>query len=84
MIEFAQVLNCNKHPFVLAGDFNLIRKASESNKVTKGSKWTGIFNAIIEHWELKDLEIAGRFFTWSNNHSEPLFKKLDRVLVSIE
>ena len=68
---------------MLGGDFNIIRQASESNK-KRCSRWTDNFNAIIEHWDLRDLYFVGRCFTWSNNRRDPVFEKLDRMLVSTE
>jgi hypothetical protein len=57
---------------------------SDMNKPKRLSKWSYYFNTIIEHWGLIDLEFSGRKFTWSNNQRDPLFEKLDRVLVSPE
>ena len=55
----------------------------ECNKEVALNKWSRLFNAIIENWELKELEMPGRRYTWSNNHVEPTLKKLDRVLFSL-
>jgi hypothetical protein len=57
---------------------------TERNKPKRLSKWSYYFNAIIEHRGLIDLEFSGRKFAWSNNQHDPLFEKLDRVLVSPE
>jgi hypothetical protein len=43
-----------------------------------------MFNAIIEHWDLRDIDLVGRCFTWSNNQKYPVFEKIDRILVSTE
>jgi hypothetical protein len=67
---------------LVGGDFNLITKVSEWNKPMALSKWTRLFNAIIEHGELKEIEMDGRRYTWSNNQMNPTLKKLDSVLVS--
>jgi hypothetical protein len=39
---------------------------------------------VIEYWDLRDLEISRRCFTWSNNQVDPIFEKLDRFLVSTD
>ena len=57
---------------------------SESNKNRRLSKWSNLFNVIIEHWYMKEIEIPGRRFTWSNNQINPTFAKMDRFFVSIE
>lgn len=84
LVELVHVLGFNRLPIVVGGDFNIIRKVFERNTPKKPSKWTALFNGIIEHWVLQEIELSGRIFTWSNNHDDPLFEKLDRVLVSPE
>ena len=42
----------NEFPFVVAGDFNIIRKIEESSKRRKLSKWSLIFNVVIQYNEL--------------------------------
>jgi hypothetical protein len=58
--EFGQI--------IVGGDFNFTKKVSEYNKQVVLGKWTQLFNAIIEHGELKEVKIVGRRYTWSNNH----------------
>lgn len=59
-----------------------IRRENERNKPEGCSKWYFIFNAIIESHNLKEITLCGRSYTWSNNQEDPLFEKLDRILVS--
>ena len=82
LVDLVHILNLNQLPILIGGDFNIIRRLSDRNKVKTLSKWTNIFNAIIAHWGLKELELPGQSFTWSNNQRDPLFARLDRVLVS--
>ena len=82
LISFVQMLGSSVFPFVVGGDFNIIRRSKDRNKTKKLPKWSFFFNSIIEHWGLKELELSGRNFTWSNNQIDPLFVKLDRILVS--
>lgn len=81
LVELVRMLGYNDLPIVIGGDLNIIRKMSNRNKPKKPSKRTALFNGIIEHCALQEIELSGRSFTWSNNH-DPLFEKLDRVLVS--
>jgi hypothetical protein len=48
------------------------------------SRWSFLFNAIIEQNDLMELNLTGRAYTWSNDHMNPTFEKLDRFLVSPE
>lgn len=82
LVDLVQALGYNNLPCVFGGDFNLIRRISERNKIKKLPKWSFYFNSVIEHWGLKELELSGRSYTWSNNQEDPLFAKLDRILVS--
>lgn len=41
-----------------------------------------MFNLIINAHELRDINMNGGRFTWSNNQSEPTLQKLDRIMVN--
>ena len=47
------------------------------------TRWTFIFNAIIEGLDLREIELSGRQFTWENRKKNPTFEKLDRVIESV-
>ncbi|KAG2576652.1 hypothetical protein PVAP13_6NG060815 [Panicum virgatum] len=47
-------------------------------------KWPNIFNQVIEVLDLKEIEMSGRQFTWASYGDNPIFEKLDRVLVTTE
>ena len=70
---------CNV-PYIIGGDFNIIRFSSEKNK---GGihKHSGIFNSIINSFGLIDLHLSGGKYTWSNNQSPPTLERLDRLLM---
>jgi L-lysine 2,3-aminomutase len=71
-------------PMLIGGDFNFIRFPSEKNKEMRRSKWSSMFNAIINTYELKEVEMSGGQFTWSNNHLNPTVEKLDIFLMTAE
>lgn len=80
----AHVCQKNKGPILLGGDFNIIRKESEKNKKGGYNRWSFIFNVIIDQSNLRELEMNGRKFTWSNSQKNVTHEKLDRILVSID
>jgi hypothetical protein len=41
-----------------------------------------LFNVVIEQGGLMEIKLSGRKFTWCNNHDDPTYELLDRVLVS--
>ena len=43
-----------------------------------------LFNAVIDSLNLRELEMSGRKFTWTNSLPNPTYERLDRVLVSME
>jgi hypothetical protein len=59
LVELVHVLNVNSFPSMVGGDFNLVQRSSERNKVKRLSKWYALFNSIIEHWGLKELALSG-------------------------
>jgi hypothetical protein len=56
----------------------------EKNKLCILSRWSHTFNSIIEFSGLKEVNLIGRNYTWTNNLPEPTFEKLESVLVSME
>jgi hypothetical protein len=47
-------------------------------------RWPFLFNTIIDNFDLRDIELNGRQFTWGNSLPNPTNEKLDRVLMSTE
>lgn len=77
--ELSYVCQKQEYPLLVGGDFNIIRRASEKNKSGGCSRWSFLFNAVIESCGLKELELSGRKFTWANKLEDPTYEKLDRV-----
>jgi hypothetical protein len=69
---------------VIGGDFNIIRSIEDKHKPCILPRWSHTFNSIIEISGLKESKFIGRKYTWANNLPDPIFEKLDRVLVSVE
>lgn len=80
LVSFSR--SCNG-PCFIGGDFNLIRSVAERNKPGGLGRWSNLFNAVIESLELHDLPLGNRMFTWSNDHEDPLFQKLDHCLMDV-
>ena len=43
-----------------------------------------LFNAVIDSFDLREIDLTGRQFTWANSLSIPTYEKLDRVLMTTE
>lgn len=67
---------------MIGGDFNIIRYVNEKSDNSGVHRHTGLFNSLISFYELRELNMSGGCYTWSNNQDPPLLEKLDRILVS--
>ena len=82
LTELASFCSKNKDPYLVGGDFNILRFTSEKNKGGGIHRHSGVFNSIIAAQELIDIHMAGGKFTWSNNQNNPTLERLDRILIS--
>lgn len=82
LAELANVCGKNKEPFIVGGDFNIIRLQHEKNKTGGTNRYSDTFNAIISTYELREINMTGGNFTWSNNQADPVLEKLDIILMS--
>ena len=69
-------------PYIVGGYFNILRHASEKNKKSRLSHSSEIFNSIINSFYLREVDMNGGQYTWSNKQQRPTLEKLDRVLMS--
>lgn len=84
LTELAKEVYSQSPPLMVGGDFNILRKESEKNKSGGYTKWSFIFNAIIEQANLREIQMGGRQFTWCHNQESPTLEKLDRVFISTD
>jgi hypothetical protein len=68
--------------WLLAGDFNLIRSPASRNKEGGNQQDMLLFNDLIQHLDLAEIEFRGKDFTWSNMQQDPLLEKMDWVFTS--
>lgn len=80
--EILEKCNSMMVPFLIGGDFNLVRAASEKSNAIINKSWAEKFNDCIAKAELRELHRAGGRFTWTNKQEVPVREVLDRVLVS--
>jgi len=70
LAELSNFCSSNKDPLIIGGDFNIIRFSSEKNKGGL-HKHSGLFNSVINSFELIDVHMNGGKYTWSNNQTPP-------------
>ena len=69
---------------VVAGDFNLIRWASDKNSPNVDRVRMRLFNDCIADLALREIARVGARFTWTNKQADPIRSVLDRVFVSAQ
>src|SRR5438128_5030747 len=62
----------------------MMRNIKEKNNNRFNYCWPFLFNAVIDSFDLKEIELTGRQFTWANSLPMITFEKLDRVLMTTE
>jgi hypothetical protein len=67
--------------WLLIGDFNLILQARDKSNNNLNRRLMGAFRDAIHDLELKELNLLGRKFTWSNDRTHT---RIDRAFCSVE
>jgi hypothetical protein len=77
-------LQVSSKPWILCGDFNVVRQLSEKWGVDSLNAYELEFDNCLNSLEVTDLNFSGCLFTWNNKSEGSRFiaRKLDRVLVN--
>jgi endonuclease/exonuclease/phosphatase family metal-dependent hydrolase len=67
-------------PWIVAGDFNLIRDPEDKNNGVFDLNLSTALNDSIRSLALFELPVLDRLFTWSNKRASPILARLDRYL----
>src|SRR5438128_7378335 len=84
LAELVRTCQQNYLPTLIGWDFNVMRHSKEKNNNRFNNRWPFLFNVVIDSFDLREIELTGRQFTWVNSLSRQTFEKLDRVLMKIE
>lgn len=82
--ELGTLASLIHHPWILAGDFNLVRWLIDRTGDLRGIQLMDLFNDFIRDVGLVDVQLKNRQYTWSNKRPTPTFSKLDRVFTSAD
>lgn len=61
---------------LILGDFNMILQAEDKSNTNLNRRLMGAFRHVVRDLALKELQLRGRKFTWSNNHTQT---RIDRA-----
>jgi exonuclease III len=84
LAELANTCSRETLPFIIDGDFNIMRKPEDKRSGDFDNKWPSLFNVVIESLDLREIVMTGRQYTWAGSGDNPTYEKLDRVVVSTE
>jgi hypothetical protein len=68
-------------PYIVGGDFNILRHVLEKNKPTVLPHSSEVLNTVIHSLSLREIHMKGGMYTWSNKQRNPNMEKLDRILM---
>jgi exonuclease III len=80
--ELAGVMSVWEIPWVIGGDFNIVRFPSERSCGSNYSTAMMEFSDFIAEQGLIDIPLVGGQFTWSNNQEDEIWSRIDRFLMS--
>ena len=57
LVELVHIFSSSTLPLIVGGDFNLIRRLSDCNKPRRLSKWSLLFNSVIDVYDMKEMKL---------------------------
>jgi hypothetical protein len=82
--EIVDIHNSVIGPWLILGDFNLIKEARDKNNSNIDRRWMNKFKAALNSSNLLELPLIGRKYTWSNEQERPTLVRLDRAFCSTD
>ncbi|PNT71298.1 hypothetical protein BRADI_2g25978v3, partial [Brachypodium distachyon] len=82
--ELRDIRDIHAGPWVVVGDFNQIVNPEDKSNLRLHRGLMARFHRLLADLDLKELYLAGRRFTWSNERQNPTLERLDRVLSSVD
>ena len=84
LVELVQACRKISLPLLVGGDFNIVRNPCVKNNDKFDAQWPFLFNAIVDAFDMREIEMSGHKFHGQISKRCQLSKKLDRVLASTE
>jgi len=71
-------------PWILLGDFNLVRQQSDKSNGQINTSLAAAFNNTLDFLCMSEIPLSDRCYTWSNHQTFPILAHLDWVFVNNE
>lgn len=81
--ELKNLADAIDKPWIMAGDFNIVRWLIDHSADYRGMDIMCLFNDLVRETGLIDNQLKNRIYNWSSKRPQPVFSKLDRVFTSI-
>ena len=78
-LQELKILGTFANPWILLGDFNLVRCAVDKNNGQINQTLCNAFNDTIQDLQVSEFDLTDRLYTWSNKQAFPVLARLDRV-----
>jgi len=59
LVELANTCSKETLPYIIGGDFNIMRGPKDKSSGNFDPKWPNLFNAVIESLDLKEIAMTG-------------------------
>lgn len=82
--ELADLHNALVGPWIIIGDFNLIKDLHDKNNDCINRTWMRRFCQTLNSSSLHEIPLIGRRYTWSNEQANPTLVRLDRAFCNID
>jgi hypothetical protein len=66
--------------WLIVGDFNMIYKEQKKNNGRLNRRLMSRFRRTLNYLEVKEVELVGKQYTWSNNQVVPTLSRIDSIL----
>lgn len=80
--ELKKINDDNILPYIIWGDFNLIRSLNDRSSGQGEKNLIEAFNSYIEQADLRELKRGGFKFTWVHSHKVPICSNIDRFMMT--
>jgi len=82
-VELTEIAPNDGVPWLVCGDFNMIRFAHEKNNDNFRTREAEAFDDIVNDLSLIELPLIDRLYTWSNRRANPTLERIDRAFINL-